>query len=261
MYVNQRPTHLQCMSYTRTKCEYGLIQEGIQMTRQSRRAPLTKDKIISEALTLIEKHGVESFSMRMLAGRLRVQPMSLYHHFSNRLDLLNHVLDHVFGDFQSLGSRSTWEERLKLAAREWRRVAQTYPKFYPFIASHQFNTELTLGILQSILQIFLSAGIPAQRSAQYFRLFSFLLIGGGLVEATTLSKGVAATKPLSPTELGLRFPQVQKLNDYFEFRGLGGIFDLGFENLISAIRREKTNAISAHGEFSHSAELPYTPIF
>src|SRR3954466_438091 len=102
------------------------------MARPSAKAALSREKIVETTLALIEKQGLEGFSMRSLAARLKIQPMSLYHHFPSRLDLLNCVLDHVLQELDIPKPGKDWEGELRQAAREWRKLALKYPRFYPF---------------------------------------------------------------------------------------------------------------------------------
>ena len=107
------------------------------MPRSSPKIKLSQEKIADVALDLIEKKGLDSFSMRALAAKLQIQPMSIYHHFPSRLDLLNAVLDRVLTEFTFLGPERDWETRLRHVALEWRKLALKYPRFYPFLSVHR----------------------------------------------------------------------------------------------------------------------------
>ena len=43
------------------------------------------------ALAVIDEHGLDGFSMALVAKRLSVKPPSLYHHFRDRRELLAEV--------------------------------------------------------------------------------------------------------------------------------------------------------------------------
>jgi AcrR family transcriptional regulator len=70
-----------------------------------RRRPLTRERVLRAALTLADTGGFESLSMRRLAGELGVEAMSLYNHVANKDDILDGLVDIVFGeiDFPSAG--------------------------------------------------------------------------------------------------------------------------------------------------------------
>ena len=51
----------------------------------------TRKRIISAAIDLIERDGIEAFSMRRLAAELGCGLMSLYHHVPSRSSLLDGI--------------------------------------------------------------------------------------------------------------------------------------------------------------------------
>lgn len=59
------------------------------------RSPLTRQRVLAEAVDLADGEGVESLTMRRLAQRLGVEPMSLYHHVANKAALLDGVVEVV----------------------------------------------------------------------------------------------------------------------------------------------------------------------
>ena len=63
--------------------------EPVQPGAASSRPRLDRDRITEEGLRFVEEEGVGAFSMRKLAGRLGVTPMSLYAHFRDRDDLFD----------------------------------------------------------------------------------------------------------------------------------------------------------------------------
>ncbi len=63
-----------------------------------RSVPLTRDEILRAAVALADRGGFDSFSMRTLADELGAAPMSLYRHVANKEDLVDGMIDIVFGD-------------------------------------------------------------------------------------------------------------------------------------------------------------------
>ena len=48
-----------------------------------RRTPLTKERVLRQAVEIADTDGVEAVTMRRLAEELGVEAMSLYHHVTN----------------------------------------------------------------------------------------------------------------------------------------------------------------------------------
>jgi AcrR family transcriptional regulator len=69
------------------------------------RTPLSRERIITAALELIETEGLEGLTMRALGRRLGVEAMALYHYFPNKAALLEAMataaedVEQVFGGF------------------------------------------------------------------------------------------------------------------------------------------------------------------
>jgi AcrR family transcriptional regulator len=69
-------------------------------TRRSRRAPLTRPRVLRAALALADAGGHEALTMRNLGKKLGVEAMSLYNHVANKEDLLDGLVDIVFSEIE-----------------------------------------------------------------------------------------------------------------------------------------------------------------
>jgi AcrR family transcriptional regulator len=82
------------------------------------RTPISLERIVDEALRIIDAEGTEGVTMRRVAAELGTGPASLYAHVESRDELLRHVHDRViteveFPDFDTMG----WKDALRLWAR------------------------------------------------------------------------------------------------------------------------------------------------
>jgi len=66
--------------------------------RPARGQGVTRDAILDAALALLDEDGDAGLTMRALAARLGVTPMSLYHHVTDRAGLLRALSDRLYGD-------------------------------------------------------------------------------------------------------------------------------------------------------------------
>jgi AcrR family transcriptional regulator len=64
------------------------------------REPLNRERIVAAAVALADADGVDSISMRTLAGRLGCAPMSLYNHVADKDELLTAMLEVVAGEIE-----------------------------------------------------------------------------------------------------------------------------------------------------------------
>src|SRR5262245_34136072 len=103
------------------------------------RAPLSRERIVAEALVQIERDGLEGFSTRRLGEALGVQAMSLYHHFPSKAHVLDAVLEFVIGQVEFLPVTAPADERVRATMRSYRTVALRYPRLFPLFSVHRMN--------------------------------------------------------------------------------------------------------------------------
>ncbi len=65
--------------------------------RQGRPPTIDAGQIVSVAVAVIDESGIEACTMRALADRLGVTPMSIYRHITDKADLLSRVPESLLG--------------------------------------------------------------------------------------------------------------------------------------------------------------------
>ncbi len=128
------------------------------------------------ALALADREGLETLTIRRLAGDLGVTPMALYWHFKNKDELLQalteHALAHITAD---LRHEDPWDVRLRVLVDTVVGAMRAHPCLPGLLAlvdkkrveSFQRATEATLSVLGE-------AGFPPR--LQYW-VASYLLMG------------------------------------------------------------------------------------
>ena len=84
--------------------------------RDRRRAPLSRGRVVQTALKLADKGGIESMSMRRLGQELGVEAMALYYHFRNKEEVIDGIVDLVFGEIELPASGSDWRAAMRARA-------------------------------------------------------------------------------------------------------------------------------------------------
>src|SRR3954465_7138723 len=82
---------------------------------------ISRDRVLKAAVGLADEIGIESLSMRKLGQALGVEAMSLYNHVANKDDLLDGMVDVVFGEIGLPSSATDWKTAMRqraLSARE-----------------------------------------------------------------------------------------------------------------------------------------------
>jgi len=81
-------------------------------SKSQRRAPLSRERVLNAAIGLADEGGIESLTMRKLAGELGVEAMSLYNHVANKDDLVDGIVDLVVSEID-LPSAQDWEVAIR----------------------------------------------------------------------------------------------------------------------------------------------------
>ena len=69
-------------------------------TEAVRRVPLSRELVLQTAVKLADQGGLDSLSMRKLGQVLGVEAMALYYHFANKDEIIDGIVDLVFGEVE-----------------------------------------------------------------------------------------------------------------------------------------------------------------
>ena len=84
---------------------------------------LSRDHILDAALALLAEAGLRAFTMRALARRLGVDPMAMYHYFSDKDGLLGAAAERSFAAIRPrMPATGDWRARLRALARAYLRT-------------------------------------------------------------------------------------------------------------------------------------------
>jgi AcrR family transcriptional regulator len=99
--------------------------------RRSRRGPrpgLSVASIVRSAIDIADRDGLEALTMRRLADSLRVRPMALYTYVPGKSELLDLMLDTLYGEMpRPAWPGDGWRERLAAVARDNRALFEAHP--------------------------------------------------------------------------------------------------------------------------------------
>src|SRR5919205_2921553 len=92
-----------------------------------RRVPLNRERVLGAAMQLADEGGIESLSRRKLGRALGVEAMSLYNHVANKDDLLDGMVDFVFGEIGPPPGGVDWKTAMRQRAIAARAVLSRHP--------------------------------------------------------------------------------------------------------------------------------------
>jgi TetR/AcrR family tetracycline transcriptional repressor len=157
---------------------------------------LTHDRLYAAALSLVDRDGLESLSMRKLGAELGVEAASLYHHVESKAALLDGVMATVWLTMPGshLGEGS-WKRRLRdLAFRMWR-ICREHPNLGPVLAAHGPNGGAYWELADAAVRAMREAGFEALEAARALEAVQGYALGAALASVSRRGAFPAVTFP------------------------------------------------------------------
>jgi TetR/AcrR family transcriptional regulator, tetracycline repressor protein len=132
-------------------------------TRTRPRGSLTRERIIKEALGLLEEHGPGALSMRRLADRLGVAPNALYTHVRGKADLIDGLVDQVYAGLElHPDPGGDWTQQLATLSQAIRAHLLAHPAVVPYALQQPGLGPHSLRLGEAIYDILRPAGFSDQ---------------------------------------------------------------------------------------------------
>jgi len=124
--------------------------------------PLKREQIVSTALALVDRDGLNGLSMRRLGAELGVDPMAVYYHIPNKQALLDAIVEAVMAgiDLSVDNPIAPPEERILCAARAYRDTMLAHIKALPILLAHGPATAAAMRPVERLIGILRDAGLP-----------------------------------------------------------------------------------------------------
>ena len=141
------------------------------------RTPLTRERVLRTAITLADQSGIASLSMRKLAQALGVEAMSLYNHVAKKDDLLNGMVDLVFGEIGLPPEGVDWKTAMRQRAISARAVLTRHPWAIGLMESRSRPGPSTLRHHNAVIGCLREAGFSIAMAAHAFSLIDSYIYG------------------------------------------------------------------------------------
>jgi AcrR family transcriptional regulator len=128
--------------------------------------PLSRERIVRTALTIVDRDGLKALSMRRLGAELGVDPMAVYYHVPNKEKLLDAIVEAVMADIDlaSDDPSAPAEERILRAARAYRDAMLAHVNALPIVTSRGPRTPVAMRPVELLIGILRDAGLSPQQS-------------------------------------------------------------------------------------------------
>lgn len=148
-----------------------------------RREPLTRQRVVAAAVAIADESGLEALTMRKLAGKVGLKVMSLYHHVADKDDLLDGMVDEVYGEID-LPTGADWKTAMRDRAISARRVLARHPWAIPLMESRMMPGPANLRHHDAVLGVLREAGYSITSATFAYSVLDAYIFGFALQEAS-----------------------------------------------------------------------------
>jgi len=152
--------------------------------RESRvRVPLSRDRVLSAAVGLADAGGVGSLTIRSLADKLGVKPMSVYHYVANKEEILDGIVDLVFAEIELPRAGGDWRAEMRRRAVSARQVLRRHPWAIALLQTRTSPGPATLRHHDAFIGTLREAGFPVTMTAHALAVIDSYVYGFALTES------------------------------------------------------------------------------
>lgn len=144
---------------------------------------MSRDRVVSTALSIIDKEGIDGFSMRGLAQELGVYPTAVYWYVPNRNALLAEVVSHALSDVVPPEDVGDWRLWLKELFRRYRNTVRRHPNLAALMGAQLVsNAGVNPAFVDKILTVLSRAGFDGEHLVQAFNTVVAVKVGFVTIE-------------------------------------------------------------------------------
>lgn len=156
--------------------------------RQQRSTPsdagLSKQRLVIEGVRIADREGVDGLSMRRLAGELGAGAMSLYHYVASKDELLDAMIDVVFGEIELPSPETEWQAAMARRAHSAREVLVRHPWAIVLMESRTTPGPANLRHREAVIACLRQAGFSIVMATHANWLLDSYVYGFALQEAS-----------------------------------------------------------------------------
>jgi TetR/AcrR family transcriptional regulator, tetracycline repressor protein len=207
---------------------------------------LDRQRIVAEAVALLDAEGLDGVTTRRLAARLGVQSPTLYWHLPNKAALVtaiaDAILDQEFGEMSPPEPDQHWQDWLTGLAERLRRALLAHPDGARVISASQLSVTMA-AISELAMSTLVARGIPL-RQARVIVLTVERFTVGHVLEEQVARPDAEALKDFDMATFTQRHPTlVAAITEYF---GPGRTVDDLFRDCLAVVIEGAAVRASSH---------------
>ncbi|NIH87618.1 TetR/AcrR family transcriptional regulator [Amycolatopsis granulosa] len=131
---------------------------------------VTPERIIDAALELTARHGVETWTLRQLAGAVDAYPAVIYHHVGDRDTVVTAVVDRVIAMYELPPAELDWRDWWRQFLTNLRGVFMRYPGVARRVALLGPSVKAAAPTVDRAMRTLMRAGFDADEAAMVCRM-------------------------------------------------------------------------------------------
>ena len=222
------------------------VASGIDMSTHGR-APLSRERVLVEAVALADENGIGTLTMRRLADRLQVEPMSLYHHVANKDEILDGMVDVVFREIELPSTHAEWKTAMRDRAASARDALRRHPWAIGRMESRANPGPATLRHHDAVIGCLRDAGFTIELTAHAFSAIDSYLYGFAMQELNLPFSTPEETAAMAVTFLeqfpAEEYPHLAELTTEHVLQpgyDYGDEFEFGLDLILDGLERART---------------------
>jgi AcrR family transcriptional regulator len=148
------------------------------------RVPLNRERVFRAAVALADERGIESLTMRALGEELGVEAMSLYYYVANKDELLDGMVDLVYGEIELPSSEADWKTAMRRVATSAHEALSRHRWAITLMETRTRPGPANLRHHDSVIRTFREAGFSIKQAIHAFSLVDSYISGFALQELT-----------------------------------------------------------------------------
>ncbi len=149
---------------------------------------LSRDRVLEAAVEFADRHGLDALSMRKLADELGAGAMSLYHYVPNKLDLIDGMVDVVFGEIEPPSLELDWKTAMRRRAVSTREALNRHRWAVGHMEGRTTHGPANLRLHDAVLGCLRAAGFSLEMTVHAYSVQDAYIYGFALQETDMASE-------------------------------------------------------------------------
>jgi AcrR family transcriptional regulator len=213
-------------------------------SRAEARSRLRRERVLDAAIAQADAGGLESVSMRRLAESLEFAPMALYRHVANKDDLIDAMVDKVFGEIELPTAGPDWRTAMRRRAISVRDALSRHRWAIGLMESRKTPGPANLRHHDAVIGSLRAGGFDIAMAAHAYSLLDSYIYGFALTKMnlpfqTSAEVPEVAAQMLEPFPAG-EYPYLMEiLTDHVMKPGYdyGDEFEYGLDLILDGLER------------------------